>query len=153
MCGLDAGTNSLNATSFDYDMLAIEESREIILIVSFPSFARPSRQRWSGSAIALCPVSTVTAFLSYILAAHKSLDAISKGCIAVALTLGDSLLSLQFYLKPRYISGLGDVFYEVGTPGNSKFGKHLSWTKRPRPPDPPTDGIAGHGLASRRSSP
>ena len=77
-------------------------------------------------AIALWAAGSVKALSSYTLAAHESLDAIPEGFFAVGLAPGDSLLNLQFALKPRDISGLEQVFYAVSTPGNSKYGKHLS---------------------------
>ncbi|KAF7982625.1 hypothetical protein HWV62_27045 [Athelia sp. TMB] len=77
-------------------------------------------------AIALWAALSVKALSSYTLAAHERLDAIPEGFLTAGRAPDHSLLSLQFALKPRDISGLERVFYAVSTPGNSKYGKHLS---------------------------
>lgn len=75
---------------------------------------------------ALCTAFSVAASSVYSLAVHETLDAIPDGFFEVGPASGDSLIILQLALKPRDIDGLEKVFYEISTPGNVKYGQHLS---------------------------
>ncbi|KZP20560.1 subtilisin-like protein [Athelia psychrophila] len=75
---------------------------------------------------ALCTAFSVAASSIYSLAVHETLDAIPDGFFEVGPASGDSLIILQLALKPRDIDGLEKVFYEISTPGNVKYGQHLS---------------------------
>lgn len=75
---------------------------------------------------ALCAAISVVASSAYSLAVHETLDTIPDGFFEVGPASGDALINLRLTRKPRDIDGLEKVFYEVSTPGNVKYGQHLS---------------------------
>lgn len=75
--------------------------------------------------IAFCTVASATPS-SHNLAIHEKLDSVPEGFSAGGSATGDSLLSLRFTLVPGNIAGLEQVLYEISTPGNKKYGRHLT---------------------------